>query len=229
MRWVIPLLGIILLTGCLPKIEIDKVEKPYEASTPEICRSSFGMIVFKDKRVNKKIDSLFDQDVNVVLTQELISNLNYQCPKQFELLDNEGSDASSGEAHKILESRFDYVLSGEINSFTVETYDKYRGARMAGAVVAGLTAPIGFVALPVLSAGDVELIVDVEIDNLSLVDVKNSTIVWQGTFQKKQNEKVSAVKVGVSLLEDKVNEIMPQFYQHVYQNISLSLSQDTND
>jgi len=217
----------IQIVGCAhPKMHITyKIDSGGKYLKKDICDKKIGVLTFNDKRNvrDRNMDNFFEETPTKVFKDLLVSKFKAHCGDNAHPIDFDSNKIDKDLIIKINnDNEFDYILVGSLNSFSSNFKDKNSGLRMVGAVVSGLTFPIGLVIFPFILLGDVDQITDIQVDNIALIDVRSERVLWRGRTNKQIIETIPYTNAGMKTNEERYNDFGKEIVDNIFQNISLS-------
>lgn len=205
-------------SGCITLKLSDS--KPGSRPRAAICEKRTAVLVLEDKRTVTTLDRRLEENPAAAVSRALADKLREYCPDSIEFINRQG-DAAERKPFGVLTANdnFDFLLTGNIDRFVSNFDDKYQGLRMAGAITAGLTIPVGLVLLPFLYAGYADHVTDVDF-TLSLVDVPTGAIIWTKRSEFRDRERITYLKASGARIEEKLNKYLESATSDTFTNIS---------
>lgn len=200
--------------------------KPGSRPLAAICGKRTAVLVLEDRRTVTKLDWSLAEDSAVAVSRALADKFREYCPDTVKFIDCQAGGAEATPALTV-SGNFDFLLSGSLDRFQSEYEDKYQVLRLTGAFVAGATAPVGLLLLPVLMAGYADHVTDVDF-TLSLVDVSTGTILWKERNEFRDRETIAFMKATGGRIEDKLNMHLESATSSIFANVSSAYNRTPN-
>lgn len=228
-KMVLSLCMFIILCSCAPKYTVNYDIEPKADISQSLLNKKIGIFLLEDNRpvIEKNRDTgyttifgddFFEKSVVEILNDLMVKHFNAN-------MGNSGNVI--GITQKVNEIDFDqqkidYLLLGVVNHYTVSLYDKNYGIKMAGSFIAGLTAPIGLVLIPLILSGECDLKNEIEIANLYLLQAQEPQILWRGNYKYISNEEFYCNEINSDKILKSYSNNTKKAIQTIYDNIALS-------
>lgn|GEM_PF-6971393 len=230
MKRIVSLLALVCFTasgsGCITLKLTDS--KPGSRPFAAICEKRTAVFVLDDKRTVTKLDRQLAESPAVAISRAVSDKFHEYCPDTVKFIGHQAGSTEVKHYNTLTASdNFDFLLTGSIDRFQSEYEDKYFGLRMAGSLIAGMTIPVGLLLLPVISAGYVDHVTDVDF-TLSLVEVSSGMIVWSKRSEFRELENVAFVEATGARIEEKLNSHLESATSAMFAHISSAYKRRQN-
>lgn len=205
-------------SGCISLKLADS--RPGSKPLAAVCEKRIAVLVFKDRRTVTKLDRQLADAPAVAVSRAIADKFREYCPETVEFIDRQtGAAEEKPSAALTATDKFDFLLTGTLDRFHSEFEDKYQTVRFTGAFVAGLTIPVGLLLLPVLMAGNVDHVSDVDF-TISLVEASTGKILWTERSEFRDREKIAYLQADSGRIEDKLNRNLERATSAMFANVS---------
>ena len=217
------------IVSCAPKYTVNYDIQPTAEMPPGLANKKIGILLFEDNRpaIEKTAsagstvfcgDNSFEKPIIEMLNDLMIKHFNAN-------MGNNGNVI--GIIQKINEidigqQKVDYLLLGVVNHYAVSSHDEHYGIKMAGSVIAGLTAPIGLILMPFILLGECELKNEIEVVDLYFIQAHEPQILWRGNYKHTASEQLYCNEINNEKISKSYSNNTQKAIQSIYDNISLS-------
>lgn len=220
MKRIVSLLALACFTvsssGCMTIKLADS--KPGSRVPAAICEKRTAVLVVEDKRTVTKLDRTMSESPDIALSKALADKFREFCPDTVKFIDQKTAAADAKPA-PAAPGNFDFLLTGSLDRFQSEYEDEYSALRMAGAMLAGFTIPVGLLLVPIVIAGHADHVTDIDF-TLSLVDASSGTIIWTKRSEFRDRERIAFVKASGGRIKDKLNRYLEETTSSIFANVS---------
>jgi len=215
---------IVSSSGCMTIKLADS--KPGSHHPAAICKRQTDILVLEDRRTVTKLDRALAEPPAVAVSRALADKFREYCPDTVKFIDQKTGSADA-KPTLTAPSNFDLLLTGSLDRFQSEYEDQYSGLRLAGAMIAGLTTPVGLLLLPIVMAGYADHVTDVDF-TLSLVEASTGTILWTKRSEFRDRERITFVKATGGRIEEKLNTHLESATSSIFANVSSAYKRRQN-
>lgn len=224
------ILTIFLLTSCTVKYQIRYDLPKAHAQRVKLSEYKLGVLLFNDERPpNETIarhgdtaypDVRFQEKIPVIIQDLIAKHFQSKLGESTKVvkLQYQSKEINENLLNTFKSDGIDLVLTGNIRHYLLRTKDDMRDFRALMSVLMAVTV-VGIVCFPLICIGNVDEIVNIEFERVTIFNVKESQILYQNSYKKTNSKEFPFIEwpsqEAVDYFYGNVKEVIETMYTEV--------------